>query len=88
VKNERHGVNNSENMIILSNMDDLNRIGHRIREVRVALGLTQHELALLAGISYRPIYQIERGRSVGLDTILKICDALGLVVQVEPRGAK
>lgn len=65
---------------------DLSELGKRCAASRRALGLTQVQLADLAGVSYRPIYQIEDGRSIRLDTLIKICDALGMDICLKDRG--
>lgn len=53
--------------------DRVTSIGQRIREVRMARGLTQEQLGERAGLSYKAIGEIERGLgnpTVGtLDTI-------------------
>jgi y4mF family transcriptional regulator len=63
----------------------LKQIGQTIKEARNRLGLSQVELAQLAGVSYRPIYQIEDGKSIRLATLLQLCDALGLDLEALPR---
>lgn len=60
--------------------------GKKIEETRKALGLTQVQLAELAEISYRTVIQLEAGRSVRLDTLLRICDTLGLDINLVDRG--
>ena len=65
---------------------DILGIGKKIEMTRHELGLTQVQLAELASVSYRPILQIESGRSVRLDTLLSICNALGLVLTLTDRG--
>lgn len=67
-------------------MNALRDVGAEIQKARKALGLTQIQLAELAGISYRPIYLIEDGKSIRLETLLKICEALGLEMTLRPRG--
>lgn len=62
-------------------------LGQNILESRKALGLTQEELADLAGISYRPIYQIENGCSIRLDTLINILDALGLELRIKAKSS-
>jgi transcriptional regulator with XRE-family HTH domain len=54
-----------------------NRFGKRIRELRLAKGLTQERLAERAGLHPTYIGGIERGeRNVGLDNIFKLARAL------------
>ena len=59
-------------------MDDLLLdIGHRIRERRIELGLTQEQLAEKAELSPKYISIIENAKKVvQLDTFIKVCDAL------------
>ncbi len=66
---------------------DLIQIGKRIQQTRKEFNLTQVQLADLASISYRPIYLIEDGKSIRLDTLVKICDALGLTLTLESKGS-
>lgn len=56
---------------------DRNRFGKRVRELRLAKGLTQEELAERAGLHPTYIGGIERGeRNLGLDNLLKLARAL------------
>lgn len=51
--------------------------------------LTQDELASLAGISRRPIYDLERGGSgVKIGTLIKVLHALGLELAFKPRSPR
>jgi len=59
----------------------------QIKRARLKAKLSQDELAVLASISRRPIYLLESGRgAIRLDTLLKILDALGLTLRIEPKG--
>jgi HTH-type transcriptional regulator/antitoxin HipB len=64
--------------------------GHLAAEVRTRraqLQLRQQELADLAGVSERFVYALENGkRSVQLDKLLAVLDALGLHLEIH-RGA-
>ncbi len=52
-------------------------VGHRIREIRKAKGLTQEGLALLSGIDRGYMGHIERGeKNATLVTIFTICGSL------------
>lgn len=56
---------------------DRNRVGKRIRELRLAKGWSQEELASRASLHPTYIGGIERGeRNVGLDNLIKIARAL------------
>ena len=56
---------------------DRERLGNKIRELRLAKGWTQEELAEKAGLHPTYIGSVERGnRNVGFDNILKLARAL------------
>lgn len=55
---------------------DLGLLGDRVRTFREMLGLTQAELAEVAGIAVRTIRNVEAGRSIRRSTITKICEGL------------
>jgi transcriptional regulator with XRE-family HTH domain len=66
-------------------------VGERIREVRLARGLTQGDLADLCGTSIAAISHIERGTKVPtITTLARIADALECKVArlVEPLDLK
>jgi transcriptional regulator with XRE-family HTH domain len=51
--------------------------GHRVREHRLALGMSQEELADAAGIHRTYVSSVERGRrNVSLDNIVALAHAL------------
>lgn len=65
-------------------MEERERIGKRIAELRKAKGLTQAQLAEKTGFSQSNIGRIETGRySVGLDVLAKIAEALGAKVEIK-----
>ncbi len=56
---------------------DYNKIGNKLLAIRKQAGLTQYEVAELAGLSDRTYADIERGSvNMRIETILKICKAL------------
>ena len=66
-------------------MDAL-ELGTTLRERRRALGLTQLELAELAGVGERFVHEVETGSgNPGLQGVHKLCRALGLEIMVVPR---
>lgn len=69
-------------------MVEIVALGKQVKAVRKALGLTQVQLAELAELSYRPIYRLEDGESIQLETLVKICDALGYAVAIVPKGER
>jgi len=66
------------------------RIGARIREIRKARGLRQHELAKRAGLSQTTISDLERGRNVSSTELPQLARALGVAVEelVQGKGVK
>ena len=64
-------------------MNDRERIGERIAEIRKLKGLSQMRLAKLANISGSHIARIELGQlNVGIDTIARLCKPLGVYVEL------
>jgi len=60
---------------------DYTRLGHRIREERLKLNLTQARLAEDIDISDTYMGQIERGeRSLTLDTLVRLVSRLGVSI--------
>ncbi|MDR3688705.1 MAG: helix-turn-helix domain-containing protein [Fimbriimonas sp.] len=60
----------------------------QIKRARKQARLSQDDLAALASTSRRPVYLLESGRgAVRVDTLVRILDALGLELQIRPKGA-
>jgi transcriptional regulator with XRE-family HTH domain len=60
--------------------DTANRLLARIRELRLARGLTQETFAERAGLGYKHYQQVEAGRKsdLRLSTLIKMAAGLGL----------
>jgi transcriptional regulator with XRE-family HTH domain len=57
---------------------DKSRFGKKVRQLRLAKGWTQEELAERTGLHATYVGGVERGeRNLGLDNLLKIARALG-----------
>lgn len=70
-------------------MNERERIGKRIAEIRAQIGISQAKLAKLSGVGYSHIARIEMGHySVGIDTLVKIGDALGVELDFNPKKTK
>jgi transcriptional regulator with XRE-family HTH domain len=55
------------------------QLGERLRELRLAFRITQEELAERAGLSYKFIGEIERGKgNPTVDTMYRLSKALGV----------
>ena len=63
---------------------DINEeVGFNIRRIREERGLSQEELAALAGLHRAYVGQIERGeKNIGLKNLEKIAKALNVPIQV------
>lgn len=62
----------------------LHFLGHTIRRKRIALGLTQQQLADMAGLSRQSLNGIEHGRvNVTLQSLGQLTDVLGLSLQLK-----
>lgn len=63
-------------------MNEIERIGRRIRTLREELGWLQRELAERADLPIRTIGRIERGEvDVRISTLAKIATALGITIE-------
>ncbi|HEX5676522.1 MAG TPA: helix-turn-helix domain-containing protein [Alcanivorax sp.] len=69
------------------NIDNPEALGRRIRAARKAQGLTQVDLAEIAGVGPRFLSELERGKdTVRLGLALKIARLVGLDLFAVPRG--
>ena len=66
--------------------DDMTEAGRLVADRRLALGLTQVELAELAGVGVSSVRTLEAGsEAMTLAVVIAVLDALGLAVAVGPR---
>lgn len=64
-------------------MNDRERIGLKISQLRQEQGLSQRDLGKLSGVTQKSIYKVEKGLfSVGLDVLCRITEALGYKVDL------
>ncbi|MEQ8259032.1 MAG: helix-turn-helix domain-containing protein [Alcanivorax sp.] len=69
------------------NVDSPEELGRRIHAARKAQGLTQVDLAEIAGVGPRFLSELERGKdTVRLGLALKIARLVGLDLFAVPRG--
>jgi transcriptional regulator with XRE-family HTH domain len=67
----------------------LRELGERISRVRIAAGLSQHDLAQLAGVSERTVRGLEAGAGGQLRTLIRVLRPLNLLTaldQLAPEG--
>ena len=66
--------------VVIRSVQDL---GAALRVARKALGLTQADLALAAGVGLRFVVELEAGKpTVRLELVLRVIDALGGTIQL------
>lgn len=64
-------------------IDTPQHLGDAVRHARKALGLTQPQLALAAGVGVRFIVDLEAGKpTVRLENVLKVLQALGATLSL------
>jgi HTH-type transcriptional regulator/antitoxin HipB len=64
------------------------RLGQEVRRRRRELGLDQHELSLVAGVSRRTVHAIEHGKpTIQLAALVAVIQAVGLHLTALPRAA-
>ena len=62
----------------MTNISNAQTLGAALRTARKRLGLTQPDLALVAGVGVRFIVDLEGGKpTVRLEQVLRVIDALG-----------
>ena len=61
----------------------LTEIGHRIKAARIAMPVTQEEMAGLTSLSKRTISNLENGKDVSFSTIIEVLRALGQLQSLE-----
>ncbi|EPG2630805.1 TPA: helix-turn-helix transcriptional regulator [Pseudomonas aeruginosa] len=59
------------------------RLCERLRIERMALGMTQAELAGRAGIGHNTVSNLETGRNVGFENVIRVAMALGRTKELE-----
>jgi transcriptional regulator with XRE-family HTH domain len=61
--------------------DILSKFGHKVRQKRLSLGISQEDLAELAGVHRTYVGMIERGeKNITLRNIEKFAKALGMSI--------
>lgn len=61
------------------------QLGAQLRGRRKLLGLTQTEVADLAGTTQRTVSQVENGKAANIELYLTIAAVLGLQIVMQPR---
>lgn len=59
------------------------KIKERIKERRVQLGLTQKQLGEKTGLTYQTILNLEKGKACTLQSLIKVCEALEIDLDLD-----
>lgn len=70
---------------MLPSPSPMDEIAREVRDARTALGWSQHELAEHAGVSRPTVARTEAGDDVNTAKLMRIAEALGLVLQIARR---
>ncbi len=62
-----------------SNQMIMKELGQRIQETRIAMHLTQAQMAEQSGVALRTVARIEKGESVNFENVLNILRVLGVL---------
>lgn len=62
-----------------SNQMIMKELGQRIQETRIAMNLTQAQMAEQSGVALRTVARIEKGESVNVENVLNILRVLGVL---------
>ena len=73
-------------MLAMNNINlDLKSLGASFKRERLALGLTQAEVAHKAGLRRETIIQLESGASISANTLIQATSALGKTLAIVDR---
>lgn len=71
-------ITGSENNIFI-----LQELGRRIKDARIAISMTQKEMAQKAGVSEKTVERIEKGENVKIENLLNIFRVLNFLQNIE-----
>ena len=73
-------------MLVMNNINlDLKSLGATFKRERLAVGLTQAEVAHKAGLRRETLIQLESGASVSANTLIQATSALGKTLAIVDR---
>ena len=77
------------NVATMTNAQQLSSLGSRFKEYRLAIDMTQEQLAAEAGVSRNAVIRFESGQVVNSDTLLRILSVFGFdagLIKLIPRA--
>ena len=66
-----------------SNESIMKELGQRMQDIRIAMNLTQAEMADRSGVALRTVARIENGESVKVESVLNILRVLGVLENLD-----
>ena len=72
------------NLYLSNNSALAERIGEKIKELRIEVNMTQHELETAVGVSISTLKQAEKGANISLLKLIQILRALRLLDLLDP----
>ena len=75
-------LKNSEFKKLYEQELEINRLSLKIHEEREKKGLTQKDLAKMAGVTQQQLSKIENGVNCNIITLIKACSALDLKLEI------
>lgn len=73
-----------DDIYMLADKIILEKIGNRLRQVRLKQNITQQSLAEAAGVSLSSVKKIEKGEIGSFDSLLRLLRTLGLLDALQP----
>lgn len=73
-------------LTMLPSPSPMYEIARHVRDARTARGWSQYELAERAGVSRPTVARVEAGADVNTAKLVRIAEALGLVLRTEKQG--
>jgi transcriptional regulator with XRE-family HTH domain len=73
-----------DDIYMLADKMILEKIGNRVRQVRLKQNITQQSLAEAAGVSLSSVKKIEKGEIGSFDSLLRLLRTLGLLEAFQP----
>lgn len=73
-----------DDIYMLADKMILEKIGNRLRQVRLKQNITQQSLAEAAGVSLSLVKKIEKGEIGSFDSLLRLLRTLGLLDALQP----
>lgn len=61
-------------------------IGEQIRQARLSKGISKYAVEQSSGVKHQIISRVEKGENTTVNTIERVCDAIGCTLRVVDKG--